>query len=472
MSNWVPDLGHSDGYRYRALAEAIRHAVQNGDLKPGQKLLAHREMAWKLDLTVATVARAYQIAAEWGLVSSRVGHGTRVRTLGGGDNRGPVTLREQSQQFINFGILLATPLEESPLRKRAFSHTFQKVGADITRRALSGYSPNLGYKEHRRLAATWMNSLGETCTADDVVITSSAQEALLMILNAVSKTGEPVLVEEASYRGFVHLLRLRHHQMIPVPMDAEGMLPDELQLRAKGSGARVIVITPTLHSPTGSTMSPERRKAIVEVARESDAIIVENNPFAALVSSRPISLANLAPERTFHLFSLSKYVTPAIRLCFMRCPEQYVSMFEGIKHAVALGGAFLQAEIIAEWMKQDILKDICQWQSAAIKRRWVLARGILPNFMPNDEKMAPFVLIDLPEPWRAGEFVCAARAMSVNCIEADRFTLGRAIAPRAVRLALSSPLSDAEFQVGLMRLSNLFSSPHGPTAGFNPSSEN
>lgn len=465
MSDWIPDLGQSEGFRYRALAEAIRCAVQNGDLKPGQKLLAHREMAWKLDLTVATVARAYQIAAEWGLISSRVGHGTRVRALGGGDDRGPVTLREQPVHFINFGILLATPLEESPLRKRAFTHTFSRIGTDITQRALSGYAPNLGYKAHRELAATWMNSLGEACTADDVVITSSAQEALLMILSAVSKHGDPVLVEEASYRGFAHLLRLRHHHMIPISMDSEGMLPGELQLRLKGSSARLVLVTPTLHSPTGATMSIERRKAIVEVARENDLLIVENDPFAALVSgARPPSLAELAPERTFHLLSLSKYVTPAIRLCFMRCPEKYVNMFEGIKHAVALGGAFLKAEIVAEWIRQDILKDLCEWQRAAIKRRWVIACGILRDVMPNDGKMAPFVLIDLPEPWRAGEFVCAARSISVSCIEADRFTLGRAAAPQAVRLALSSPLTDEEFQIGLKRLSNLLASPFAPTA--------
>ncbi|WP_415926871.1 GntR family transcriptional regulator [Mesorhizobium salmacidum] len=103
------------GYRYRALAEAIRAAVRSGELAPGERLLSHRHMAWKAGVTIATVARAYQIAGEWGVVYSKVGHGTRVREAA--DSRRPLVLREESNHTVNFGLLLATPLTESALRK-------------------------------------------------------------------------------------------------------------------------------------------------------------------------------------------------------------------------------------------------------------------------------------------------------------------------------------------------------------------
>ncbi|MDX8535995.1 GntR family transcriptional regulator, partial [Mesorhizobium sp. VK25A] len=143
------------------MAEAIRDAIQAGDLRAGDKLLPHREMAWKLGVTAATVSRAYNVAAEWGLVFSRVGHGTRVREPG--DVREPITLRERNERGtdkigtqIDFGLLLPTPLQEHSLRRQAFENVFARTGRDILDRSLSGYAPDLGYLSHREAGAKWL----------------------------------------------------------------------------------------------------------------------------------------------------------------------------------------------------------------------------------------------------------------------------------------------------------------------------
>ncbi|RWL90241.1 MAG: PLP-dependent aminotransferase family protein [Mesorhizobium sp.] len=463
MKDWVPDLSKASGYRYRALAEAIRAAVQSGELEPGERLLSHRHMAWKAGVTIATVARAYQIAGEWGVVYSKVGHGTRVREAA--DSRRPLVLREESNHMVNFGLLLATPLTESALRKQAFTSVFAHIGTKIVERSLSGYAPDLGYRAHRDLGATWIKSLGDACESENLTITRGAQEAFLILLSMLTQPGDPVLVEETTYLGLAHMLRLRKHNMVATPMDAEGMMPDELNERARSSKARLLFVSPTLQNPTGATMSLERRQAIVDVARSNDLLIIEDNPFAALVGGQCLtSISSLAPERTFPLYSLSKYVAPAMRVCFMRCPSAHIQMLEGVKHALTLGGPFLQAEIAAEWLRRGILKKLCDWQAEEMRRRWALARSAFGHLIPRDASPCPFIFLHLPETWRAGEFVSAARAARVSCIEADRFTVGRASAPQAVRLSLSSPVTDDEFRLGIARLSGLLACNYVPSS--------
>jgi DNA-binding transcriptional MocR family regulator len=223
-------------------------------------------------------------------------------------------------------------------------------------------------------------------------------------------------------------------------------------------------LCPNLQNPTGTTLSTERRHAIAEVAGRANLLVVENDPFAALTEGpRPPSLATLAPERTFYLASLSKCTGPAMRVCFMRCPQAHAQALEGVKHALTLGGAFLQAEIAAQWIRKGLLEELCAWQRGEIGRRWSLARSVLQGHMDDKLQPAPFVYLHLPEPWRAGEFVSAARQFSVTCIEADRFTVGRAPAPQAVRLALSSPATEAEVRRGLQTVADLLST-YSPAA--------
>ena len=76
MSIWKPNLNNYKAPLYKAIAESIRDAIENGELKPGDKLPTHRLMADELKVTIGTVARGYNLASSWGFVSGEVGRGT------------------------------------------------------------------------------------------------------------------------------------------------------------------------------------------------------------------------------------------------------------------------------------------------------------------------------------------------------------------------------------------------------------
>ena len=92
MSLWIPDIQKSDSTLYRAIAKSIQHAIKTGALKPGDRLLPHRQMSEKLNVTVGTVARGYNLASSWGIISSKVGRGTIVGQYQDADKNIPLQL--------------------------------------------------------------------------------------------------------------------------------------------------------------------------------------------------------------------------------------------------------------------------------------------------------------------------------------------------------------------------------------------
>src|SRR3546814_8209751 len=79
MTIWIPKIDHRPAPRYRAIAEAISDAIASGELPSGTRLPPQRELAWRLGVTVGTVTRAYDLAAQRRLLSGEVGRGTFVR---------------------------------------------------------------------------------------------------------------------------------------------------------------------------------------------------------------------------------------------------------------------------------------------------------------------------------------------------------------------------------------------------------
>ena len=100
MTTWTPELAKFSGPRYAAIANALAADVSAGRLKPGDRLPPHRELAWRLKVTVGTVTRAYTEAERRGLIAGEVGRGTFVRDQGGGDVHVPPTA-SQGANFID-----------------------------------------------------------------------------------------------------------------------------------------------------------------------------------------------------------------------------------------------------------------------------------------------------------------------------------------------------------------------------------
>ncbi len=453
MPHWIPDISNYSGYRYRALAEAIRDAILSEELKPNTKLLAHREMSWRIGVTIGTVAKAYKLLADWELVSARIGDGTRVKDQEYNGHR--LVIGEKREQKIDFGLLLPSPLTDMELRKKAFKDSACKLGDVLLRRPLSGYAPELGYESHRRAGASLLADSGFDAPSADIIVTAGVQEAIHLVLSVLTKPSVSIMAEEIGYLGLKSACKVRNRQITPVAMDEQGIIPESLESVASKTKSKLLFLVPNIQNPTGAIMPIERREAVAEIAERYDFFILEDNPFWALTEDLPPPIVSLAPERTFYVISLSKYVSPALRVGYLRAMPGFVPDLELVKHALSMSGSFLQEEVAKLWIKSGIIYELVAWQRKEIKLRWNIAKTILGDYCPTDEIPKPFIWLSLPEPWRTPDFVAALKTENVTCIDSNYFVNGRGKEPYAIRIALTTTKSRKTLKKGLIVVRNM-----------------
>ncbi len=447
MDPWTPDLSTYSGYRYRALAEAIRDAILSEELKPGAKLLAHREMAWRLGVTIGTVAKAYKVVADWGLLTARIGDGTRVKEPE--DQGDPSETEGRSERDIDFGLLLPSPLTDMKLRQKAFKDTLYGLGDTLLCEPLSGYAHALGYESHRRAGAALVARSGFNSPENEIIVTAGAQEAIHLILSLLTKPSIPIMTEDVGYLGIKKACKLRNRQIAPVAMDEHGIIPESLEKVAVKTRSKLLFLVPNFQNPTGSIMPLERRKAVVEIAERCGFYILEDNPFWAFSKKMVPPIVSLAPERTFYVISMSKFVSPALRVGYLRALPKFVPELELAKHALSMSGSFLQEEVAKQWIESGVVYELVDWQRREIEIRWEIARSILQDVCPIGETAKPFLWLSLPEPWRSPDFVAALKSENVTCVDSSHFVNGRGRELSAVRIALSTPISRNSLQEGL-----------------------
>lgn len=446
---------------YQSIAETIRNGIQKGDLKPGDRLPPHRILADQIGVTVGTVARGYNLAASWGLVSGEIGRGTIVSSHESGYDHVPLKLNDS---YVDLGVLKPTSTTAPALRKQAFEDTLKKVGIRWKNKAFIGFPPEFGLTQYRRAGASWIARLGIEASEDEVLLTAGGQEAIHLLLTTLTDPGDPILVEELTHISFKELGSILNLKMIGISMDDQGIMPDALQAATRQSQARVLFITPTNNSPTTAVMSRQRREQIIDIALKNNLFIIENGLFSNFTAELPDPIAALCPEQTAYVTSLSFCASPEIRVGYLKTLKKNIPKLKAAKRALAVSGSMISAEIATHWISSGILEELMDWQIREIKARAQIAADILGGL---DYRYSPdgmFMWLTLPAPWRVTDFTNAARDRNVMVLESERFVIGRGAAPHAIRISLTSAQTREHLVEGLKIIVDLIDSP----SKFNP----
>jgi DNA-binding transcriptional MocR family regulator len=140
-------------------------------------------------------------------------------------------------------------------------------------------------------------------------------------LASVCRPGDTIIAEAATFTGLKSLASQMDYRLAPTALDAQGLTPEALDRVAAETGARACYVLPS-HNPTARIMGEARRREIVEVARERDLILIEDDLYGAYAMELGLTpLARLAPERCFHATSLSKTVSPGLRAGYLVTPD-------------------------------------------------------------------------------------------------------------------------------------------------------
>ncbi len=454
---WRPDLAQSNGPKYLTLSRALREAIAAGDLAPGAKLPTVRDLAWDLKVTPGTVARAYQIATQEGLLAATVGRGTFVTATEPRLGPPPATayLREAVAGMLDFRSPRVPDVGQGAAFAAALAGIAPAAGTDWL-----DYPSQSGEATLRAAVADWLSDriLGPVQDGD-IALANGGQNAIALVLQCVLRGDRPVvLVEELAYPGFRFLARMARADLVPVETDARGLVPAALEAACRRHGAQVLCMTPEAQNPTAAHMDRARRQEIVAIARTYDLQILEDECYTTARSDAPAVRA-LAPERTWYVGSVAKTISPALRFGYVVCPPG-----RGEAGQLAAKYAFFAlarpvADLMLHLLRSGAAADLRARVQAAFSDRLQGAINMLGGHDVSWQPGLPFLWLRLPSGWRSSTFLRMAEAEGVMVRSADEYALVTARAPNAVRLALNGILSRAETERACARLSRLLDSP-------------
>ena len=239
-----------------------------------------------------------------------------------------------------------------------------------------------------------MEACGLETSADDLLVTTGSQQALGLIAAALLDPGDAILVEDPTYLAALQAFGLAEARCVAIPSDAEGPDPDAMVAAARRTGARVAYLIPTFQNPTGRTLSLERRRALAEAAAEADLWLVEDDPYSALrLEGEAVPLLAAQPaarERTIVVQTLSKVLSPGLRIGYLRAPASIYGALAVAKQAADLHSSTV-AQLAAErWLaRHDILAHMRDLAEHYRPRRDALLAGPGPPPARGEHVHAP-----------------------------------------------------------------------------------
>ncbi len=318
-----------DGPQFVRLAAALAAAIERGSLD-GVVLPAERRLAAALGVSRSTVVRAYESLREQGLVASRERSGTVVRPL----RRRQVAPRGQMFQLAQ--LLAPSDAIDLSIPSPVIDDVVGGVSVSLRDGAGHGYAP-WGLPGLRAAVAEFTST-----SPEEVLITSGAHEGLALIAALLVGRRQPVAVDPLTYPGLLEVIARAGGEPVVVAGDSAGMRADALRDVLARGGVGFVYLMPGVANPTGLSVAPGRRRALLDAAAEFDTFVVEDAALEQLRFDGPLlPLRASAPERVLHVGSLSKLGWAGLRVGWIGGPRDLVGRLARLKGARDIGAGAL-----------------------------------------------------------------------------------------------------------------------------------
>ncbi len=322
----------------------------------------------------------------------------------------------------------------------------EKVLREAPQAALQ-YGPTEGFTPLREWIAERLSRNGTQIPASRVLITTGSQQGLDLLGKVLIDEGSKVLVETPSYLGALQAFSLFAPAFGSLPSDAQGIVTDQIS-PAQLEGARFLYCLPNFQNPTGRRMPLERRRAIVELARQANVPLVEDDPYGELSYGGEAlpSLLSMNPDGVIYMGSFSKVLAPGLRLGYVVAPEEIFGKMVQAKQAADLHTPSFSQRIVYEAVQDGFIDSHipsirtlyaaqCEHMLAALEREFPAEASW------NRPDGGMFIWVELPEGVDTSLLLAKAIERNVAFVPGAPFY---AVQPRRNTLRLSFVTVPAE----------------------------
>jgi GntR family transcriptional regulator/MocR family aminotransferase len=406
-ASFLPPVALDSGSRipmYRQLYEWFRQAILAGQLRPGQRLPSTRSLAAELKISRIPVTGAYdQLHAE-GYLETFVGAGTCVARSIPDDacHQAPAKLKDTSRQVSasqaprrisqriarmhvtppswlnNLGAFRVSlpALEHFPAG--VWSKLVNRYSRNQTRQ-LMAYGDAMGYWPLREAIAGYLGAVRAVrCEPAQILVTTGSQQGIQLSGQVLLDARDRVWIEEPGYPGARQALMTAGIQLVPVPVDHEGLDVDAGIRLARN--AQAMYITPSHQYPLGVNMNATRRLLLLQWAARSGAWVIEDDYDSEYrFEGRPIpSLQGLDTDaRVIYVGTFSKVMFPALRLGYVVVPKDLAGAFSTVRNANDQFSSTLYQAVMTDFIREGhFARHIRRMRVLYEQRRTALVEAI------------------------------------------------------------------------------------------------
>jgi len=478
---------------YIQLRDQLRSLVHAGDLRPGDRIPASRELAHILGVHRTTVANAYAELESEGLIQGHVGRGTFIRGNGNGlkiTPPPPPTLNGNGEG-LRWELLFADERSEEVLTRltasapaNAISFVMSRadqeffpveelqtcVQASLRREGqeILNLGASDGYAPLKEALLELLKRDGIPARDETLLITDGCQQALDLIAKAFVRTGDTVVLENPTYPGASAVFNGVHARCLGVPVrtHAEPGSPLGIDLEALESTlasnrVKLLVLTPDFHNPTGTCMPVTSRRRVLEFAGRYQVPVVEDHIYARLHSreERLPSLKQLDRSNlVIHIDSFAKVAFPGLRVGWIVAPPAAIERLRLVKQMTDLHTDQLAQAAFAEFLKRGLFqKHLTRMRKIYTERLYALDEA-LRKFMPEGVRWTKpeggmCLWLELPAGFDASELMMHARERGV-LFAPGRYFYVQSPMPNTLRLGFAS-LNEKQITRGVVTLAEL-----------------
>ena len=406
--------------RYQQLAEQTEALILNGVLRPGERLPSVRQACRIHDVSPITVTQAYYILEGRGLIEARPKSGYFVRARLGQNLSEPEmthpvggSTQLQVSDFI-FQILdsvrdpSVVPLGSS--FPSPFLYPLDKLGRFLATAArkfdplatVTDLPP--GNEELRRQLALRYLTQGATVSPQEIVITSGAMEGLNLCLQAVTQPGDLIAIESPTFYAGLQASERLGLKVIEIPSHPrEGVSLSALEDTLRHHPIKACLFMLNFANPTGSRVSDENKKALLELLRRYDVPLIEDDVYNELHFGPQAPLCSKAEDKTglvMHVSSFSKCLAPGYRIGWVAA-GRYASRIQRQKLSSSLATTVPVQIALAEYLKHGGLENHLRHLRQTLALQEVEMVQAVERHFPTGTKLARpqggyFLWLELP----------------------------------------------------------------------------
>ncbi len=450
----------------------LRLEIEQGNLRTGDRLPATRELAAQLKLNRATVAAAYEILENSGLITGQVGRGSfvagaRQETAAGGslpwtwaDRLGSQQEQATTQEDVEFRFDSSRPASEF-FPTADFRAACEEALKHHARQILELGSP-FGYAPLRRFLLDDARAQSLVRGDDDLIVTSGCQQALDLLERLLVAPGDTVLVEDPIYPGLKNVFQRGQGKVAGIPVTASGIDLDALERAIARLRPRLLVVTPNFQNPTGATMPEGARRRLLAMSEAARLPVVENDIYgdlrylgAPLPTLKELDRSGLV----IRIKSLSKLAFPGLRVGWILAHSAVIQKLAERKQLADLHSDQLAQAVLLRFLESGRMdghkKKIIRAGSARLEAVLAACGAHLPAGSAFTRPEGGVNLwVDLPAALDATMLLGRAAGRGVSYLPGPLFAVTRE-ARSSLRLSFAG-LDPAHIREGISRLGEVF----------------